>query len=178
MVDTTFPGISIIIDLLCTINDKDLILKYGLWVLRHDPARGISIFISRKDGLFDHQEILNHVKIAGRKAQKLMMEHLVETQQANDTVFYDLALLYLAEISSLASSCTLKIVASESMTAWHVLKNAKDPLSRQRTIFYQYLSAQQIDACKLLEEAQETIPLFDELYIEQHLLKAKVIDLI
>lgn len=77
LVDVEFEGISVIVDYLQKLNDKELIARFGGWVLRNDPARGIQIFIHRQDNLFEFKEVLEIMSGVGDRAKREYLENLI-----------------------------------------------------------------------------------------------------
>lgn len=75
--DPDFGGIDLIVDHLKSLSDKEIVFRYGSWVLSRDPTKGVQIFIDRCDDLFKYEQILTFLQSFGASARKEFLEHVI-----------------------------------------------------------------------------------------------------
>ncbi|KAJ3368766.1 transforming growth factor, beta receptor associated protein 1 [Kappamyces sp. JEL0680] len=143
--DSDFGGMLEIIEYLGNLSEKDTILKFGGWVLRRDPSRGIQIFIDRKDNLFEPAEILAFLETFGSRCRREYIEYLVLRLKAADPNLHNqLAVLYLEEIIHLSDSVMLQELTelfkrNRSTSFCEFLKKRRDPFCVSRLSFFNFV---------------------------------------
>jgi hypothetical protein len=108
LLDPAFEGIPVMVKYLNALHDKELVLKFGSWILRRDPTRGIQIYIHRKDNLFSPKEMLSYLESFGSKCRREYLEYLVFRDASQEREIHtQLAILYLEDLIHL---CDVEIL--------------------------------------------------------------------
>lgn len=162
--DIDFPGLGTVIDLLVQVQDKALVRKYAELVLRRDAAKGVSIFTTRNDGLFDSTEVIELLESYGTKSLRLYFEHLVLVQKITDPEFHTrLALLYFNEITRLSNADTLDKPQRAYLnrnTRWPTfetyMREHMTPLVDARLRFIEFVRYSTLAQVELIDNALET----------------------
>ncbi|KAG8695896.1 hypothetical protein FRC09_008865 [Ceratobasidium sp. 395] len=66
-----------VVKILMESHDQELVRKYGIWVVRHDPTAGLKIFTSRVNLKLDDMTLLKDMQDASPEAAAQFLEHLV-----------------------------------------------------------------------------------------------------
>ncbi|KAG8701199.1 hypothetical protein FRC08_004231, partial [Ceratobasidium sp. 394] len=74
-----------VVKLLMESQDPELVRKYGVWVVRHDPTAGLKIFTSRANLNLDDAVILKDMQDANPGAAAQFLEHLVLYKRSTDS---------------------------------------------------------------------------------------------
>lgn len=75
--DPDFGGMDLIVEYLRLLSDKEIVLRYGSWVLNRDSTKGVQIFTGRQDDLFTHEQVLHFLQSFSATARKEYLEHTV-----------------------------------------------------------------------------------------------------
>jgi hypothetical protein len=173
LVDSEFPGIQTMVDYLKQLPDKELVLKYAASVLTRDAGRGVQIFIDRKDGIFEMNQVLDFLDSYGNTAKKKYLEYVVIKQNnQNVELQTELAGLYLHEVIRLSKKELLKeldtiyqVYDTRSQISFvEFLGKRGDPLCRARLQFYDFVMQYSVQTQSLYELLTDK---HSELYIER-----------
>ncbi|KAG9103951.1 hypothetical protein FRC06_006736 [Ceratobasidium sp. 370] len=74
-----------VVKMLMESHDHELVRKYGIWVVRHDPSAGLKIFTSRANLKLDDAVILKDMQDANPGAAAQFLEHLVLYKRSTDS---------------------------------------------------------------------------------------------
>ncbi|KAF8609093.1 hypothetical protein BDV93DRAFT_464075 [Ceratobasidium sp. AG-I] len=70
-------------------HDQDIVRKYGIWVVRHDPAAGLKIFISRAALKLDDAAVLSDMQSASPTAASQFLEYVVLSKRSTDAALHN-----------------------------------------------------------------------------------------
>jgi hypothetical protein len=156
--DPDFEGLSILIDYLKKLCKKDLIFRFGAWVIARDPIRGVQIFLHRKDEIFEFDEILLFLDLF-YKAKTEYLEQIFKGDKTKRVQIGNLlAPLYLEDIFQY-SNFSLEKELGKNVFFLHLddlyqfknkrsssfidfLRKRKDPFSIARLRFFDFVQAE------------------------------------
>ncbi|KAG9126333.1 hypothetical protein FRC07_003854 [Ceratobasidium sp. 392] len=74
-----------VIKILLESHNHELVRKYGIWAVRHDPTAGLKIFTSRTNLKLDDTAILKDMQDANSEAAARFLEHLILHKRSTDS---------------------------------------------------------------------------------------------
>ncbi|KAJ3297721.1 transforming growth factor, beta receptor associated protein 1 [Borealophlyctis nickersoniae] len=112
--DKDFPGLGVMVDFLANESDKELLWRYGQWVLRQDSALGVQMFIDWKGPPLQANDVLEYLAPFGKPAVRTYLEHLIYTLGSQDEQRHSfLAITYVEEVSELADDDALAQIEND-----------------------------------------------------------------
>lgn len=157
IIEPLFPGVDKIVEYLIELQDKQIILKYSIWVLSRVPVKGIKIFTARNDELFSTQETLDFLENFSSSCRIQYLEHQTALQNYNDVdLNTTLARNYLSELSqnhSIVEELNGKytIEAATTMTFVEFLKSQISESSITRLKFYSFIQKAKIKTIEIVD---------------------------
>jgi hypothetical protein len=146
LADTAFPGLEIIVSYLRKLSEKELVLRYGGWLLRRDSSKGVQIFVNREDNVFETTEVLEYLESFGTKATTEYLEALIQKSKENPVLNTKLAILYLNDILHYASADNIAELDNlfridGQNTYVYFLKKRSDPFCKARLKFHDFITS-------------------------------------
>ncbi|KAG8883192.1 hypothetical protein FRB99_004611, partial [Tulasnella sp. 403] len=77
-----------VIDILNNCKDRILVQRYGIWLVKHDPAAGLKLFIAKRGMKFDDALILRGIRAVDANLGEKYLEHLVLSRRNSEPALH------------------------------------------------------------------------------------------